>query len=278
MAGAEAGAGRTSQAAAAGSAEAPRVPPGHAPALAPLPALVPILLVLTFVTGLVDAISYLKLGHVFVANMTGNVVFLGLALADPRDFSMAASILALATFLLGALAGGRLGSAMGQQRARLLAVAITVEIALVALALALSVALPLQAGQAPGDAVRTFALIAPLAVAMGLQNAVARRLAVPDLTTTVLTLTLTGLAADSTLAGGEGPRPARRLLATATMFLGAAVGAGIILQVGLAAGLMLALTVLVGSGIASFRIKVTPAAGSAAAPVIARSSSQSRDR
>ena len=42
----------------------------------------PVFLVgLTVVTGLVDAFSYLSLGHVFVANMTGNVVFLGFALA-----------------------------------------------------------------------------------------------------------------------------------------------------------------------------------------------------
>jgi uncharacterized membrane protein YoaK (UPF0700 family) len=37
------------------------------------------LLGLTVVTGLVDAVSYLRLGRVFVANMTGNVVFLGLS-------------------------------------------------------------------------------------------------------------------------------------------------------------------------------------------------------
>jgi len=251
MAGADAVSGQASPAAVAASGEASRGP--SVPASASIPALVPILLVLTFVTGLVDAISYLKLGHVFVANMTGNVVFLGLALADAKDFSMAASILALVTFLLGAVAGGRLGVAMGQQRGRLLAVAITVEIALVTLALALSMLLPLV-GPASDDAQRTYALIALLAVAMGVQNAVARRLAVPDLTTTVLTLTLTGLAADSTLAGGAGPRPARRLLATAIMFGGAAVGAGLILRVGLPAALILTLTVLVGSGIASFRI------------------------
>jgi uncharacterized membrane protein YoaK (UPF0700 family) len=47
----------------------------------PLPAL---LVCLTVVTGLVDAFSYLSLGHVFVANMTGNVVFLGFALAGSR--------------------------------------------------------------------------------------------------------------------------------------------------------------------------------------------------
>ena len=59
------------------------------------------------VTGLVDAVSYLRLGRVFVANMTGNVVFLGFS-ADPRSgLSAAASVIAIAGFLLGALAGGR---------------------------------------------------------------------------------------------------------------------------------------------------------------------------
>jgi len=76
----------------------------------PLPLL---LLVLTMITGLVDAVSYLKLGHVFVANMTGNVVFLGFAVADAEDFSIPASLLAIAAFLAGALAGGRLGTRLG---------------------------------------------------------------------------------------------------------------------------------------------------------------------
>src|SRR5712692_3603246 len=86
----------------------------------PLPAL---LLVLTAVTGLVDAVSYLKLGHVFVANMTGNVVFLGFAVADADDFSIPASLVAIAAFLAGALVGGRIGSSAGHHRARLLAIA-----------------------------------------------------------------------------------------------------------------------------------------------------------
>ena len=72
----------------------------------PLP---PLMLVLTVVTGLVDATSYLRLGHVFVANMTGNVVFLGFALAGARGLSAAASLAALAAFLIGGLIGGRLG-------------------------------------------------------------------------------------------------------------------------------------------------------------------------
>ena len=57
----------------------------------PLP---PFLLALTLVTGLIDAFSYLVLGHVFVANMTGNVVFLAFALAGAPGFSIAASLIA----------------------------------------------------------------------------------------------------------------------------------------------------------------------------------------
>jgi hypothetical protein len=75
------------------------VPPAGHPD-GPLP---PLLLTLTVVTGLVDAFSYLVLGHVFVANMTGNVVFLGFALAGAKGFSISASLLALGAFGLGAV-------------------------------------------------------------------------------------------------------------------------------------------------------------------------------
>ncbi|HEV3018602.1 MAG TPA: YoaK family protein [Burkholderiaceae bacterium] len=212
----------------------------------PLPAL---LLLLTVVTGLVDALSYLKLGHVFVANMTGNIVFLGFAVADAKDFSIAASLAATAAFLAGALVGGRFGAHTGQHRGRLLAVAIYMEIALVGAALVAST-LPLD----PNGRVETYVLIVLLALAMGLQNATARRLGVPDLTTTVLTLTLTGLAADSALAGGKNPRPGRRLLATLTMFLGAAIGALVIFHFGVSALLALTLVLLVASGVSAYRV------------------------
>src|SRR2546423_2487929 len=82
----------------------------------PLP---PLLVAMTLVTGLVDAFSYLVLGHVFVANMTGNVVFLAFALAGAAGFSILASLVALFSFVLGSL-GGLLGSRLGQHRGRLL--------------------------------------------------------------------------------------------------------------------------------------------------------------
>ena len=211
----------------------------------PLPAL---LLVLTVVTGLVDSVSYLNLGHVFVANMTGNIVFLGFAVADAQDFSIPASLTATIAFLAGALAGGRLASSAGRHRGRFLAIATYLKIALVGAALIASALTP----DLNGELIR-YALIVLLALAMGLQNATARRLGVPDLTTTVLTLTLTGLAADSTLAGGKNPGLRRRLLATFTMFLGAAVGAFVIFHLGVSAVLALALALLVANGIAAYR-------------------------
>lgn len=212
----------------------------------PLPLL---LFVLTMVTGLVDAVSYLKLGHVFVANMTGNVVFLGFAVADAEDFSIPASLAAIVAFLAGALVGGRLASSLGQHRGRLLAMASYLKIGLVGAALAISIA-----AFAPDSYLARYGLIVLLALAMGLQNAIARRLGVPDLTTTVLTLTLTGLAADSTLAGGKNLNPGRRVLATVVMFLGAAIGAVLIVHVGVSAALALALALLVVNGVAAHRL------------------------
>ena len=94
-------------------------------------------------------------------------------------------------------------------------------------------------GQPPPQDAR-YALIVPLAVAMGIQNATARRLAVPDLTTTVLTLTLTGIAADSRLAGGTGGHPARRLIAVTAMFTGALLGALLVIHVDLVLPLSIA--------------------------------------
>ena len=218
----------------------------------PLPAL---LLVLTTVTGLVDAVSYLKLGHVFVANMTGNVVFLGFAVADAQDFSIPASLVAISAFLAGAFAGGRLGASAGNHRGRFLAIATYVQIALVGATLVVSAVL-FDSSTSLGQ----YTLIVLLALAMGLQNAAARRLGVPDLTTTVLTLTLTGLAADSTLAGGKNPHPGRRLAATGTMFLGAAIGAFLLFKFGVSAVLALALTLLVLNGIAAYRLASSSAA------------------
>jgi uncharacterized membrane protein YoaK (UPF0700 family) len=207
----------------------------------PLP---PLLFALTFVTGLVDAASYLDLDHVFVANMTGNVVFLAFAIAGAPDLSIAASSIALIAFLAGALAGGRLGKSYGSHRGRHLAFALAVNVFVLGAAAVVAAVFP-----SADNARMHYVVVALLAFAMGLQNATSRRLAVPDLTTTVLTLTLTGLSADSRLAGGSSPRPVTRIAAVATMFAGALVGAALVLQVSAAAVIGVAFLVVVGAAI-----------------------------
>ncbi len=191
-------------------------------AFGPLP---PLLLGLTVVTGLVDAFSYLVLGHVFVANMTGNVVFLAFALVGAPGFSIPASLVALGSFGLGAVIGGRVGSTLAKHRARLLSSCTMIQ----ALFMAVSVVLAVLSGT-PVTAGFRYGLIVVLSISMGIQNAAARKLAVPDLTTTVLTLTITGISADGPIAGRTGAKAGRRGLTVVAMFLGAVVGALLIVH------------------------------------------------
>lgn len=193
------------------------------------------LLAMTLVTGLIDAASFLGLGHIFTANMTGNVVLLAFAMAGAPGLSIARSLTSLAAFLAGATLGGRLCVmlAAATRRRLLLTVGVSEAVLLFAAALAsigLDVATAIPAS-------RLYTVIILTAVAMGLRTAIVRRLAVPDLTTTVLTTTLTGLAADSSLAGGNNPRIGRRVASVLLMSAGAAIGA-LLLRVGLALPLM----------------------------------------
>jgi uncharacterized membrane protein YoaK (UPF0700 family) len=215
--------------------------PGRQGRHGPLP---PLLVSMTMVTGLVDAFSYLVLGHVFVANMTGNIVLLGFALAGAPGFSIAASATALAAFFAGALIGGRIGSRHSAHRARLHSSAGAIQ----ALFLAASVILAALSGS-PVAAGYRYALIVALATAMGIQNAAARKIAVPDLTTTVLTLTITGIAADSALAGGPGSRAGGRLIPVVTMLAGALAGAVLVRHAPVWYPLAIALVTIVAGAI-----------------------------
>jgi uncharacterized membrane protein YoaK (UPF0700 family) len=198
-------------------------------------ALVRLLLVMTVVTGVVDAISILRLGHVFVANMTGNVVFLGFALAGASGFSVPASLVALGAFLVGAAVGGRLFPSP-PDRLQLLGRIALGETALCAGATTIAVT-------AHSDLAR-YAETVCLALAMGAQNAIVRRLAVADLTTTVLTLTLTGLAADRPDLTEPTSHTRRRLAALAAMLIGAVAGTLLVLHISTAAALVLSVALL----------------------------------
>jgi uncharacterized membrane protein YoaK (UPF0700 family) len=202
-----------------------------------------LLLVLTAASGLVDAISYLAMGHVFVANMTGNVVFMGFALAGGKGLSLSASLVALGAFLLGAGLEGRLGNTLHERRRWLPTSSATQTLLVTAAAVGAGFGLLEPTGHS------RLVILALLAAGMGIQNATVRRLAVPDLTTTVLTQLLTGLAADSRFAGGPNPRPFRRVTAVVAMLLGALVGGLLVLNPGFVtalavdAGVLMAMTV-----------------------------------
>lgn len=189
---------------------------------------------LTAATGVIDAVSILGLGRVFVANMTGNVVFIGFAIARVPGFSLVASLAALLGFLIGAFAGGWLVARWAAHRGLLLRNTCAIQAGLVLVAVIVTASVSSE----PGRVARA-AIAALCAAAMGIQNATARRLAVPDLTTTVLTMTLTGIAAD---AAHSGPGATiRRISAVATMLAGAIVGALLILHTELVWALVLAL-------------------------------------
>jgi len=171
--------------------------------------------------------------------MTGNVVFLAFALAGAAGFSILASLVALCSFVLGSLGGGLLGSRIGQHRGRLLSVAAALQTLLLIVAAVLAA---LSSNPVPTGV--SYGLIIVLGIAMGLQNATARKLAVPDLTTTVLTLTIVGISADSHLAGGSGSKAGRRLIAVVAMLVGALLGSLLIFHLSIVSPLVIALIVM----------------------------------
>ncbi|BBY27361.1 YoaK family protein [Mycolicibacterium sediminis] len=184
------------------------------------PATVTALLLLTFATGLVDAVSVLVLGHVFVANMTGNVIFLGFWFVPHSGVDMLAAVVAFVSFLAGTVLGGRLARHLDTDVRHWLVVALSVEV----LALT-TLALLAGAGVLEYHDNGKLILIAGLAVTFGSQNATARQFGIQELSTTVLTSTIVGLGSDSRLAGGTGHREKLRYGVVATMLGGAALGA-----------------------------------------------------
>jgi uncharacterized membrane protein YoaK (UPF0700 family) len=202
------------------------------------------LMSLTVVSGLVDAVSYLGLGHVFTANMTGNVVVLGFAAAGAAGFSVPATLTSLIVFLIGAVLGGRVAWRI-TGRSRLLLTTMGAEALLVGAAALVA----LVAGTTASGWAR-YTIIAILALAMGMRNAAVRQLGVRDMTTTVLTQTLTGLASDCGLARGGSPRAGRRAGAVVAMLAGALAGAAMFLHVDAALPLLVAAALTAGTAAA----------------------------
>jgi uncharacterized membrane protein YoaK (UPF0700 family) len=178
------------------------------------------LLLLTFATGIVDAVSVLVLGHVFVANMTGNVIFLGFWFVPHSGVDLTAAIVAFVSFLAGTVLGGRLARHIDSEVRLWLTVALGVEVLVL-----LTLSILAGTGVLNYHDNTKLILIAGLALTFGSQNVTARQFGIQELSTTVLTSTIVGLGFDSRLAGGTGHREKLRYSVVVTMCAGALVGA-----------------------------------------------------
>ncbi|RFA22423.1 DUF1275 family protein [Subtercola boreus] len=219
------------------------------------------MLALTFSTGVVDAVGYLGLDRVFTGNMTGNVVILGMALAGADGLPVVGPVIALLSFMLGAVIAGRVLRPITEGwTSRSTSLLTVVAVIMVALAVTLLV----YGGTPPKP--QEYIVTLFLAIAMGIQAGTARHIGVKDVTTVVVTSTITGFAADSRLAGGKGQPWFRRAAAIVLIAAGAGVGA-LLLRLGLGWGVSLSALITVavavlghaGSGRPTEAEKVTAA-------------------
>ncbi|NEA19342.1 YoaK family protein [Streptomyces halstedii] len=179
------------------------------------------LFALTVATGLVDAVSYLALDHVFTGNMTGNVLFVGFGLTGSGEVPLLNNAVALVGFLAGAIIAGRL--VHGRTHVTRLPTAHLLVLFGTAATVLVTGAAWLVLGAPAGE--RLIGLTALLATAMGMQAVVARGTRISDVTTVVITSTLVNFALDSPLAGGTGDKWVRRAGAVVSMGAGGAFGA-----------------------------------------------------
>lgn len=205
----------------------------------PLPLL---LLGLTMLAGVVDATSFLRLGHVFVATMTGNLLFIGLGAAGAKGFAVGLCAMSLGGFMIGAVIGGREVRAAHSHRGIAFRNVLATK-AVFATAVTISA---LVAGPHLPIGVRDEVVVL-LALSMGTQLALIRYLKVPDLLTVVLTLTLTGAITEWN-RGLWDPAMLRRGLAVLAFVVGGALGALLIINVGAGAALALGLAIIIAVG------------------------------
>jgi uncharacterized membrane protein YoaK (UPF0700 family) len=222
----------------------------------PLPAL---LLALTVLAGVVDAVSILSLGHVFVATMTGNLVFVGLAAAGAKGFSVATSALAIGGFLAGVVIGARACRAGGPHRGLALRNVLALK-----LGLASSVTLIAVLSEERYPVGARDAMVVLLATSMGAQLAAIRHLKVPDLLTVVLTMSIAGALTERP-SGWNDPRLLRRVLGVVAFLAGALSGALLVLHVGTAAALAFGLAIILATTVAAHLVSRAPSGWSAVA-------------
>jgi len=210
-----------------------------------------LMLALTFTTGMIDAVGYLGLDRVFTGNMTGNVVILGMALVGGTGLPVVGPVIALFAFMAGAATGGRVlrGDNPGWTTRH------TALFAGVA-GIIIAAAIPAMLVDGPGHTLQ-YLVTGALGVAMGCQAATARHIAVKDVTTVVVTSTITGLASDSVLGKGEGQPWARRAGAIALIGLGAFTGS-LLLRVHIGWGMAVAAAIILTAAIIGHATRPRP--------------------
>jgi len=203
-----------------------------------------LMLALTFSTGVIDAVGYLGLDNVFTGNMTGNVLLMGMAFAGGADLPILRPALALVFFMLGAVLAGRMLRRGPDGWSWRVSVAVMVVAAVLTLLAVFTALVDVQVNAVLGSITTSC-----MSAAMGIQAATAKRLKVADITTVVITSTITGLASESKLAGGDGKLWVRRTLAPA-LLIGGAFGGAAALRMGLWLGL--ALSAVISTAVAIF--------------------------
>lgn len=186
-----------------------------------------LLIGLTVSAGAVDAVSWLGLGQVFSAFMSGNFVFLGLRIAGADGPSMPAVISALAAFGVGAFLAARIVRSTSDSGA-VWPRRVTVALGTTLVAEAAFVALWIGVDAAPSQG-STDVLLAVMSLAMGVQTAAVYSLGLRGVTTTAATATWAAVIGD--LSRWSQPSDERFRLAGVLIGIPAGVIAGGLLMV-----------------------------------------------
>lgn len=211
--------------------------PGARPTRPPLTVL---MLVLTVVTGLTEAVSLLALGPVFTGMQTGNVLFLAFGLAHQGPVPTLAPAVSLASFALGAACGARLEAATEDRGRRWFVIGLATEGLLILLAAAAGWGVAPHFGSPSG---RQLLVASVLSLAMGMRNVTSLRVNVSGVPTTLVTRSMTSFLGGSAIgqdrAFGYGTASwVRGAGSVAAMFAGGLAGA-VLVRVGWTVGWLL---------------------------------------
>lgn len=211
------------------------------------PALTRTLLALTFVTGIIDAVSFLALGQIFAAMQTGNVIFLGLGIAGAGGAPVLAPLVTIAAFVVGGGCAALLGRRLGALSGTGIAIALGIEVVLLATTAVLAAATEITPGE-----LAAYVTVALLALTMGLRNTLVRGFGGPNLATTVLNLTVTALTTPAPLNLASNSDLGQRAAAFVALLAGAASGA-LLLKTSITLPLATAAAITLAAGLTHLR-------------------------